>query len=217
MSFLCSGIGLSMRTSLGTLRNLVLSCAAHAQISSTPIFHRKSDIQDTHVRAVQADYYRFRYQNDPEFCKSEILRSRINGNTPQGQETARKRNLRRRPVHGPRLRTSYQESSEFRRTCGLMRFIRYHFMLGGLDKNWSWKTHTPLLYPTRVDHHCTACDRDRYLKNWWKQKSDTSKTDEPRYMCTSCFASDPERMMPERHPSNLPGFFTDIVDKRGSP
>lgn len=217
MSFLSFGIGLSMRPSLGTLRNFVFTYAAHAPISTTPIFHQKSDIQNTHVRTAQADYYRLRYQNDPEFRRAQILRCRIRLSTPRGQETTRKSNLRRRPVDGPRLRLSYQESSDYRRTRGLMRHIRYHFGLGELDKDWSWRTHTPLVYPIRVDHHCTACDRDRYLKIWWKQKSETSTTDEPRYMCTSCFASDPERMMPERHPPKLPGFFTDIVDKRSSP
>ncbi|CAD0090081.1 unnamed protein product [Aureobasidium vineae] len=115
------------------------------------------------------------------------------------------------------LGREYQESSAYRRTVGLRTLLHQKAKTGRLEEAWSWKTHAPIVYPTRVDHHCTACDQDRYLKTWWSQKQDPTNSDESLYMCTRCFASDPDRIIPERHPPNLPSFFTDTVDKRDHP
>lgn len=202
MSFLSLGISLSIRSNLGPFAHYLPSCAAIAPFSTTIICH-----------TARADLYRYRYHTDPEFRKAEKLRSREWASN-QGQKWVRERSIRCRPADMRRHALLYKKSSAYRRICSLARFIRYHDKSGALGKNWSWRSHAPVIYNTRVEHHCTACDRERYLALWWKEKISTSTTDESRYMCNACFASDSERIMPEKHPAKLPGFFTDTDDKR---
>ena len=77
---------------------------------------------------------------------------------------------------------------------------------------WTWKTHKPVSYHDRVDHHCTACDRIRFLKHWWKEKPrpDTTdvKSNQDRYMCNYCFANDMDLIVPEKYSGRLPQIFT---------
>ena len=194
MFFLSSAAPLFMRLSYGLLRHFRLP------FSTTSICHWETD------------YYRLRYQSDRDFRMAEVLRCRKRASSPEGVERTRKKILKYRHADKARLALRYRESSAVRRTQNLVLHIRKQIRAGLLNENWSWKTHAPLISPTSIDHHCTACDRDRYLKVWWKEKSEASTTDEPRYMCTPCFASDPERMMPEKHPAKLSGFFRDTID-----
>lgn len=218
MLLLPVGILPSVRSVFGPFRYSLLPCTAIAPFSTTIICHQEPGTHDSDAPSStpEATLYRYRYYNDPEFRRAEKIRGRVYGKTPQRQEYLRKAHLKRNPSDIARLRSFYKESSAYRRTRSLTMFILYHFKLGQLDENWSWRSHAPLVYPSRVDHHCTACDRDRFLKIWWKEKSITSTIHENRYMCTLCFASDPERIMPEQHPAKLPAFFTDRVDKRSN-
>ncbi|CAD0089700.1 unnamed protein product [Aureobasidium vineae] len=78
--------------------------------------------------------------------------------------------------------------------------------------NWIWRTHKPALYDDRVDHHCTACDKNRFLKGWWKEKNPAHDTDthpdKDRYMCNACFANNWDLMVPIAYSSKLIPIFT---------
>jgi hypothetical protein len=84
------------------------------------------------------------------------------------------------------------------------------FQRGGTDR-YTWKTHTPTRYPDRVDHHCTGCNRERFLMLWWKEKPQTPKlteqSDTDRYMCNTCFANDWPRVVPETYTGRLHRLF----------
>jgi hypothetical protein len=81
---------------------------------------------------------------------------------------------------------------------------------GGADK-YTWKTHTPIRYPDRVDHYCTGCSRERFLNTWWKEKLGRPESSEQsgpdRYMCNNCFANDWPRVVPETYTGRLPPIF----------
>jgi hypothetical protein len=72
---------------------------------------------------------------------------------------------------------------------------------------WTWKTHTPISYNDRVDHLCTVCDENRFLKHWWKEKLRPEATDtdpdQDRYMCNHCFANNFNLVVPENR-SEIP-------------
>ncbi|KAI4726493.1 hypothetical protein E4T49_05722 [Aureobasidium sp. EXF-10728] len=68
------------------------------------------------------------------------------------------------------------------------------------------------MYAARVDHHCTACGRNRFLKFWFKEKlpphvTDT-QPDEDRYMCNACFANNWDLVVPETCSGKLHRVFT---------
>jgi len=81
---------------------------------------------------------------------------------------------------------------------------------GAADK-YTWKTHTPIRYPDRVEHHCTGCNRDRFLNTWWKEKSAGPESSEQsgtdRYMCSYCFVNDWPRVVPETSLGKLASIF----------
>lgn len=218
MLLLPIGILPSVRSAVGLFRYSLLPYVAIAPFSTTLFHHEQSGTHepDAPSSTPKPSRYRYRYNNDPEFRKAQVLRARNYWNTPQGQERLRKIHERNASVSNARLRIKYQESSANRRAIALHGYVTREARLGRLETNLSWKTHTPLIFSSRVEHYCTPCDKDRLLKVWWEQKQSFSSDDETRYMCTRCFASDIERMMPEKHPAKLPACFTDTVDKRSN-
>lgn len=162
MFFLSSAAPLLMRSSLGLFRHFRLPFAAHTTFSTTPICRQEPNT----VRAPKsAEYYRLRYQSDREFRMAEKLRFREWASSPESVERIRKRSLKSRHADKARLALRYQESSAVRRAQKLVLHIRKQIRAGLLDENWSWKTHAPLIYPSSVDRHCTACDRDRFSRS----------------------------------------------------
>lgn len=53
-----------------------------------------------------------------------------------------------------------------------------------------WKSHIPVIYPQRVEHHCTSCEftRVRGARLWFRSKPPkTHNTEE--YLCYKCYTS----------------------------
>lgn len=79
-------------------------------------------------------------------------------------------------------------------------------------ETYTWKTHSPVSSDDKVEHHCTACHRPRFLKHWWKEKPRPEATetnpDQDRYMCNTCFANNWDLVVPETYSGRLPRMFT---------
>jgi hypothetical protein len=115
----------------------------------------------------------------------------------------KKKKLRREGLTRPQEPSQHEKLST-RRATKLQQFI---FNKPWRLRAWKWKTHTPISYLDRVDHHCTACDENRFLKHWWKEKlrPEATGTDpnQDRYMCNHCFANEFNLMVPENR-SEIP-------------
>jgi hypothetical protein len=64
------------------------------------------------------------------------------------------------------------------------------------NQRWAWKSHTPVLDKDRVD-------RMKFLGN-----ATDANSDQDRYMCNNCFASNWELMVPETYSGRLAPLFT---------
>jgi hypothetical protein len=176
----------------------------------------ESTSQDTKLDQVSAPppwtkdnpnlHHKWRYQNDDEYRKrikdslaayrrTPLGRERLKaGNRLRNQRPERKQN---KAEISARLR---QESLIHRRATALsdsMKSGRW------IREAWTWKLHTPVVTPDRVDRHCTGCHQDRFLKLWWATKAEPTT-----YMCNSCFANDFDIMVPEGQQKPLPPVFT---------
>lgn len=59
-----------------------------------------------------------------------------------------------------------------------------------------WRTHTPILYPEKVEHTCAKCLVTRHsgFKMWWKRKTDLDQDDNEIYLCHKCYFTGSEAM-----------------------
>ncbi|CAD0097678.1 unnamed protein product [Aureobasidium mustum] len=59
-----------------------------------------------------------------------------------------------------------------------------------------WKTHTPILYPEKVEHECSSCVVTRHggFKMWWKRNPRPDQDDNELYKCHKCYFTGPEAM-----------------------
>jgi len=87
----------------------------------------------------------------------------------------------------------------------------FRLLCDGTANKYTWKTHIPIRYSDKVAHHCTGCNRNRFLERWWQEKSEIPESSEQsnpdRYMCTNCFANDWPRVVPETYTGKLHGIF----------
>lgn len=155
-------------------------------------------------------YHRYRYATDKNF------RERIQRNNRKFRRKPENKNMRiihdyeyNRKIPGilegkrsANLK-DYREKLEIRRS----RLLASHILknLRWIKEGWTWKLHEPVITPDRVDHDCTACQRSRYLRLWWREKSNQS-----RYTCSTCFANKFDLVVPEsEQDKELPRLLTD--------
>jgi hypothetical protein len=147
---------------------------------------------------------RQRYAERPEIYAETQRRFR---RQPHIRERLKAKDRQRR-WGSDRLQSHHEKLSVLRVTTLSIRVFSESWRM----KAWTWKTHKPVSYDDRVDHRCTACDKIRFLKHWWKGKPLPDATDvksnQDRYMCNHCFATDWDLIVPEKHTGKLPGIFT---------
>jgi len=151
-------------------------------------------------------YLRWRWRNDDDYRERLLKTCTKYIRTPEGREKKKASSLIRNKKlavasYGKRVDTQrYNESLEYRREQSLritMTNKRW------VNEGWSWKLHTPVKTPDRVDRHCTTCDRNRFLKLWWATKAEPTT-----YVCNSCFANNFDLMVPEGQHKKLSPVFT---------
>lgn len=148
--------------------------------------------------------YRARYANDHVFRQKSLDSGKKRSRQP---EIRIQRNAYHRARYEPEKYTEAQKLNwandlGYRRATWLGRLL-----LQGAVERYTWRTHAPIQYTDRVDHYCTSCNRDRFLKRWWKEKPEASgHSEQPspdRYMCNHCFANDWPRVVPETYQGTL--------------
>ena len=126
---------------------------------------------------------------------------------PHNREKGKQAALVYRKKH-PGLDYGQHEQLRIRRANTLAKHV-FHSPLKA--KTYTWKTHNPVSYDDQVDHHCTACDKICFLKYWWQEKPHSEATetdsDHARYMCSLCFASNWDLVVPETYSGKLPRIF----------
>jgi hypothetical protein len=166
------------------------------QVSAPP----RSTKDDPNLR------HKWRYRNEDEYRKRTKDVKTNYRRSPLGREktNAAHREYGQRPERRQskvEVRARLQrESLAYRRATALalsMHTGRW------IKEAWTWKLHTPVVTPDRVDRHCTGCHQDRFLKLWWATKAEPTT-----YICNSCFASDFDIMVPEGQHKPLPPVFT---------
>jgi hypothetical protein len=165
--------------------------------------------EDPEFRQKVLDYKQQRYANDPEYRQRSRAYPKKYTRRPDKRDAAKVRACTYREKHREQNNAYAARAHEDlgrRRTNSL-----YVLLNRGVADRYTWETHTPIRYPDRVDHHCTGCNRDRFLNTWWKQKSSrlepSEHSDPDRYMCSHCFANDWPRVVPETYTGNLPKIF----------
>lgn len=173
-----------------------------------------STSQDNHVdpeylsalkKHDRAAYVKWRYHNDEEYRQAILRAQRKYHRKPEVRDKRNAvtrvydRNPRRQQYLRDHSAHDYRQNPSYRRSNLLLSVLRR----GRWSKEgWSWKFHTPVITPDRVDHQCTACQQHRFLKVWWATKAEPTT-----YMCNLCFASNFDIMVPEGHHKRLPQIF----------
>lgn len=147
-----------------------------------------------------------RYHNDDEFRKRILEANTRYFRTPEGREKMKAhfrelsstpaRKLYSKEWHAQR----YEQSLQIRRARALRLVLHAKRWI---KEGWTWKLHTPVKTPDRVDRHCTACHQNRFLMLWWATKAEPTT-----YLCNMCFANDFDLMVPEGTHKKLPAVFT---------
>ncbi|KAH0339577.1 hypothetical protein KCU81_g7161, partial [Aureobasidium melanogenum] len=189
--FTCTGTA----HSLWSLRRLAYSTSQDNEVDPGYLFAlRKQD---------PSAYAKWRYHNDPEFRERMKLARR---------KYLRRPEIRKRKLHISRTPESVQYMREYDRSLDerklhmrrrSQRLFRILSENRWIREGWTWKLHTPVITPDRVDHHCTACQKDCFLRVWWATKAEPTT-----YICNSCFASHFDLMVPEGQHKRLPQIFT---------
>ncbi|CAD0091250.1 unnamed protein product [Aureobasidium vineae] len=147
-------------------------------------------------------YRRWRYHNDKEFREADLKRRRKPAIREQQKVQTRKHD--KTPAKQQYLREynarKWREDLSGRRSISLFKFLQNSRWS---REGWTWKLHEPVITPDRVDRHCTACQRDRFLKVWWATKAEPIT-----YVCNPCFANDFDIVVPEGQHKWLPGIFS---------
>ncbi|CAD0088366.1 unnamed protein product [Aureobasidium mustum] len=154
--------------------------------------------------------FRERYANDPAFRQKMIDNGRKRYRQPERRIKAnacyRAKYQANREYYVKAHERAWAEDLSRRRTSYLVTLIAR-----GAAERATWRTHAPIAYTERVEHYCTGCNRIRFLRRWWKEKSEAlGKAEQPdsdRYMCNHCFANDWPRVVPETYEGRLPGIF----------
>ncbi|KEQ68563.1 hypothetical protein M436DRAFT_58224 [Aureobasidium namibiae CBS 147.97] len=132
------------------------------------------------------------------------------GRKPENREKTKQKNREYRKKH-PGVEHLQHEQLSIRRATRLVEQV-FSGRSKTIANTYTWKTHTPVSFDDKVEHHCTACHRFRFLKHWWKEKSrpETTETssNHDRYMCSRCFANDWNLVVPETFSGRLPRLFT---------
>ena len=188
---------------------------ASSRTASSISQETKSSSQDTEMdesalaRLKRDDYnayLRWRWRNDDDYRERLLKTCTKYIRTPEGREKKKASSLIRNKKlavasYGNKVDAQrYNESLEYRREQSLritMTNKRW------VNEGWSWKLHTPVKTPDRVDRHCTTCDRNRFLKLWWATKAEPTT-----YVCNSCFANNFDLMVPEGQHKKLSPVFT---------
>ncbi|KAG9700529.1 hypothetical protein KCU95_g731, partial [Aureobasidium melanogenum] len=188
--FTCTGTA----HSLWPLRRLAYSTSQDNEVDPEYLFAlRKQD---------PSAYAKWRYHNDDNFYRRARLARRKYLRRPEIRE-------RKRTPQSVQYMREYDASLDERKLHMRRRSQR---LFGILNENrwiregWTWKLHTPVITPDRVDHYCTACQKDCFLRVWWATKAEPTT-----YICNSCFASDFDLMVPEvpdGRNKKLPQIFT---------
>ncbi|KAH0384008.1 hypothetical protein KCU92_g4824, partial [Aureobasidium melanogenum] len=146
--------------------------------------HNDQEYRQNRLRAQQ------RYRRRPDVREQKVAAQHILNRSPKNLQYKRQYD---RSLDEPKIRMRRRSQYLFK-------------VLSGnrcITEGWTWKLHTPVVTPERVDHHCTACQRDCFLRVWWATKADPTT-----YICNSCFASDFDLMVPEGQHKKLPRIFT---------
>jgi hypothetical protein len=142
------------------------------------------------------DEYRKRIQKQRlNYCRSPETREKLKASFREINQTP----ARKQYKHELHMK-SMRENLGFRRTKALANSLNNGRWI---KEGWTWKLHTPVITPDRVDRHCTACHKDRFLKLWWATKAEPTT-----YLCNTCFANDFDLMVPEGQHGKLPAVFT---------
>ncbi|KAH0365944.1 hypothetical protein KCU65_g5658, partial [Aureobasidium melanogenum] len=193
--FACTGTA----HSLWSLHRLAYSTSQDNQADPEYLFAlRKQD---------PSAYAKWRYHNDDDFYRRMRLAQRKYPSRPEIRE--RKIHVYNRTPADRKYKREYDASLDERKLHMRRRSQRLFKILNEprwIIEGWTWKLHTPVITPDRVDHHCTACNKDRFLRIWWATKAEPTT-----YICNTCFASDFNLMVPDvpaaQH-KKLPRIFT---------
>ncbi|KAG9533495.1 hypothetical protein KCU93_g409, partial [Aureobasidium melanogenum] len=186
--------------------------------SATRSFSCLNRLRQTAVRSAEEEQrlarvrerFRQRYVNDPVFRQCKLDASKKSRRQPDirakinAHQRARNEANPGKCVEASSL--AWAEDLSRRRANQLA-----NFLLRGAAERSTWRTHAPIRYTDRVDHHCTSCNRNRFLRKWWKEKPEAPRNSEQpnpdRYMCNHCFANDWPRVVPETYKGKLPAIF----------
>ncbi|KAG9667289.1 hypothetical protein KCU99_g9899, partial [Aureobasidium melanogenum] len=96
-----------------------------------------------------AAYRKWRYRNDQEYRQTRLRAQQRYRRRPdvREQEIVQYERQYDRSLDEPKIRMRRRSQSLFK-------------VLSGnrcITEGWTWKLHTPVVTPERVDHHCTAC------------------------------------------------------------
>jgi hypothetical protein len=118
--------------------------------------------EDPEYRQRVLEYRQQRYANDPEYRQRSLDYHKKYTRRPDKRDAAKTlarahKEKHREKANAYALRFQ-QEDLGCRRATNLYSILQHEVA----DK-YTWKTHTPIRYPDRVDHHCTGCNRERFL------------------------------------------------------
>lgn len=155
----------------------------------------------------EARLVRQRQYNSLERHKAYLRRLR---RIPENREKAKQATRAYRQEHPVEHNLAHEQLS-IRRATTLVKHV-FHGRPKSIAETYTWKTHAPVSFDDKVEHRCTACDQSRFLKYWWREKPRPEATEtsshHDRYMCSRCFASDWNLVVPETYSGRLSKLFT---------
>lgn len=138
--------------------------------------------------AHQRAYALWRKQ-DPEYLTRRRKRDRISfaRNGPKKDLNRRRQQIREA------LTRRKQTDRAYKLRITIQSLLLQH---SWLREHLPWKTHTPILYPEKVDHKCAKCIVTRHggFKMCWKRKTDLDQDVNEIYLCHKCYFTGSEAM-----------------------
>jgi hypothetical protein len=136
--------------------------------------------EDPEYRQRVLEYRQQRYANDPEYRQRSLeYRQQGYANDPDYRQNSLDyhKKYTRRPDKrdaAKALARAHKEKHREKANAYALRFQQedlgrrratnlYSILQHEVADKYTWKTHTPIRYPDRVDHHCTGCNRERFL------------------------------------------------------
>lgn len=163
--------------------------------------HVKSDASK-HLQATQEDeavqcpsqavylrQWRERRRLDPDFLTKSRERDRF-------RDAKRKPNLdmdRQRQLQREAMSRLMQTNPAYKLRATMQNLVLRN---PWVREELPWKTHTPILYPAKIEHKCAKCVVTRHGGNkmWWKRKLDLDPDDNELYECHKCYFTGSEAM-----------------------